>query len=59
VVRAAVLAAFDRIDYVEAVDPQTLEPLTEASADVLILVAAHLGATRLIDNLHLGHDARP
>jgi len=59
VVRAAVLAAFDRIDYVEAVDPETLEPLSGASDEVLILVAAHLGATRLIDNMHLGHDARP
>jgi len=59
VVRTSVLAAFDRIDYVEAVDPETLEPLVSASDDVLILVAAHLGATRLIDNLRLGHDARP
>jgi pantoate--beta-alanine ligase len=59
VVRAAVRATFDRIDYVEAVDPETLEPLTEARDSVLILVAAHLGVTRLIDNMLLGHDTRP
>jgi pantoate--beta-alanine ligase len=58
-VRAAVAATFDRIDYVEAVDPETLEPLHEAHEQVLILVAAQLGSTRLIDNLVLGHDARP
>lgn len=50
---------FDRIDYVECADPSTLDPC-EAPADrQVILVAAHLGATRLIDNLELGRDARP
>ncbi|MEY4510741.1 MAG: hypothetical protein RLZZ450_2863 [Pseudomonadota bacterium] len=58
-VQSAVRAEFDRVDYIEAVDPQTLEPLSEPQDDLLILVAAHLGNTRLIDNLRLGHDARP
>lgn len=57
--RGEIEAAFDRIDYVEAVHPESLEPLSGQSEAVLILVAAHLGTTRLIDNLQLGHDARP
>ncbi|HEX5655749.1 MAG TPA: pantoate--beta-alanine ligase [Polyangiales bacterium] len=57
--RAEIEAAFDRIDYVEAVHPDTLEPLETPSDAQLILVAAHVGKTRLIDNLWLGHDARP
>jgi pantoate--beta-alanine ligase len=58
-VREPIAAAFDRIDYVEAVHPETLEPLTGESEDILLLVAAHLASTRLIDNLVLGQDARP
>lgn len=57
--RAPIAAAFDRIDYVEAVDPDTLEPLVGAHERVLLLVAAHLGTTRLIDNLRLDTEARP
>jgi pantoate--beta-alanine ligase len=57
--REPIAAAFDRIDYVEAVHPDTLEPLVGASEDVLLLIAAHLGTTRLIDNLQLGVDGRP
>jgi pantoate--beta-alanine ligase len=57
--REPIESTFDRIDYVAAVDPDSLEPLEADSARVLLLVAAHLGATRLIDNLELGRDARP
>lgn len=57
--RAPVESAFDRIDYLSAVDPETLEPLEAAGERVLLLVAAHLGSTRLIDNLELGVDTRP
>ncbi|MDB4989787.1 MAG: Pantoate--beta-alanine ligase [Myxococcaceae bacterium] len=57
--RAPIEAAFDRIDYVAAVDPETLEPIEGQAEAQLILVAAQLGATRLIDNLVLGQDARP
>jgi pantoate--beta-alanine ligase len=56
---ARIAARFDRIDYVAAVDPDSLEPLVQPSERVLLLVAAHVGTTRLIDNLLLGHDARP
>ena len=39
-----------RIDYLEAVDPNTLEPVTELNSPMLIAVAAWVGTTRLIDN---------
>ncbi len=58
-VRERVTTKFDRIDYVEAVHPETLEPLTGPHEQQVLLVAAHLGTTRLIDNLQLGHDERP
>ncbi len=57
--REPIAQLFDRIDYVAAVDPETLEPLEAERDQVLLLVAAHLGATRLIDNLVLGSDPRP
>src|SRR3989344_3510782 len=56
---AALLAAgFRKVDYVEARVPETLERLGPgpASGPVRVLGAAHLGRTRLIDNLG---DARP
>ena len=52
-------ACFDRIDYVAAVDPTTLCPPASSANRVLIASAAHLGSTRLIDNVVLGEDARP
>jgi pantoate--beta-alanine ligase len=58
-VRAPIEAAFDRIDYVEARHPESLEALEGASEDIVVLVAAHLGTTRLIDNCVLGRDPRP
>jgi pantoate--beta-alanine ligase len=42
-----------RIDYVEAVDPATLEPVTEMRGPVLVAVAAFVGPTRLIDNVRI------
>lgn len=42
-----------RIDYVEVVDPETLAPLSEAQANMAVLVAVRLGRTRLIDNIVL------
>jgi len=49
----------DRVDYVAAVDPDTLNAPGGTSDALLIAVAAHLGATRLIDNVVLGSDPRP
>ena len=42
-----------RIDYLEIVDAGTLQPVTQAGADSVIVVAAFFGQTRLIDNLRL------
>jgi len=42
-----------RIDYVEAVSLETLEPVAEIRGDVLISLAAFFGSTRLIDNIRL------
>jgi pantoate--beta-alanine ligase len=40
-----------RVQYAAAVDPETLRPLETVAGRVLLAVAAHLGSTRLIDNL--------
>jgi len=42
-----------RIDYVEVVDPDTLLPVNDVSDGALLAIAAHVGKTRLIDNLLL------
>jgi len=42
-----------RIDYVEAVDPETLEPVAEVRGDALVALAVFIGSTRLIDNVRL------
>lgn len=51
-----ILSAGDtlEIDYIELVDAETLEHISEASSkDVLVAVAAKVGETRLIDNIIL------
>jgi len=45
-----------RLDYFEIVDPDTLEPIEQASQPALVAVAAYVGTTRLIDNLLLGQN---
>lgn len=40
-----------RLDYLEMVDPETLESLPLISKPTLAAVAAHVGKTRLIDNI--------
>jgi pantoate--beta-alanine ligase len=42
-----------RLDYVEIVDPDTLDPVERISGTTLIAVAAYVGSTRLIDNIIL------
>ena len=42
-----------RLDYLEIVDPETLDPVAEVGGPALGAVAAFLGTTRLIDNLVL------
>lgn len=41
-------------EYIELVDPDTLEPLDEAREGAVLAVAARVGNTRLIDNVILG-----
>jgi pantoate--beta-alanine ligase len=47
---AALAAAGVRADYVELVDPDTLEALAELDRPALLLLAARVGQVRLIDN---------
>ncbi len=42
-----------RIDYVEVVDPDSLDAVENAGRGALVAVAAFLGTTRLIDNIQL------
>ena len=46
-------APLARIDYLELVHSETLQPLVTVGPDSLIAVAAFFGQTRLIDNLRL------
>jgi pantoate--beta-alanine ligase len=43
-----------RADYLEMVDPDTLEPVEEINSPTLVAVAGFVGTTRLIDNIVLG-----
>jgi pantoate--beta-alanine ligase len=53
---ARVLARASRgmIDYIEVVDDETLEPVTELTRPTLLAIAVKFSATRLIDNTVLG-----
>ncbi len=42
-----------RLDYLEIIDPDTLEPVDRVTRPALAAVAAYVGSTRLIDNLLL------
>jgi len=42
-----------RVDYVEIVDRDTLDPVPDVSRGALVAVAAFVGSTRLIDNIVL------
>jgi len=49
--RSRLTASFDKLDYLEIVDPATLKPLVRPQAEMAALGAAFLGKTRLIDNV--------
>lgn len=51
--RAALASAGARVDYVEIVEPESLQPVLRAEPGSRMLVAAYLGPTRLIDNAAL------
>lgn len=42
------------LDYVGLVDPESLEPVEQARVGSLLMVAARVGTTRLLDNVWLG-----
>jgi len=42
-----------RIDYVEIVDPEELQPIEKITDEALIALAVYCGGTRLIDNLKI------
>lgn len=42
-----------RLEYVELVDPDTMQPIDRVDGTGLLAIAAHVGTTRLIDNLLL------
>jgi pantoate--beta-alanine ligase len=63
IARAPIEARFDAIDYVALADAESLEALAKPGGGALLgprpavmLVAARIGSTRLIDNAVLGHD---
>jgi pantoate--beta-alanine ligase len=51
--RERLAAAGARVDYVEIVHPETLAPVARAEPGSVMLVAAFVGTTRLIDNVRL------
>ncbi len=53
ITRAISEAPLARIDYVEIVDPHTLQPVSRADKACLFAAAVFFGRTRLIDNLLL------
>ena len=54
---ARIEAAGFRPDYLEVRHALTLQPAQADDRDLVILVAAYLGTTRLIDNVHLNIDS--
>jgi pantoate--beta-alanine ligase len=50
---AVALAPSARLDYAQIVDAETLEPVNDVQRGNVALIAAHVGETRLIDNLIL------
>jgi pantoate--beta-alanine ligase len=57
--RAELLAREVEPEYVELVDPETLLPLEELARESLLVLAARVGETRLIDNAILRPTAAP
>lgn len=39
-----------KIDYISVVDANTMQPVEEINAPVLVAMAVYIGSTRLIDN---------
>jgi pantoate--beta-alanine ligase len=52
--KAAFTGKVVALDYLEIVDPETLEAVAAIDGEALVAVAAFVGATRLIDNIVVG-----
>lgn len=50
---AAIESPLNRVDYLELVDPETLQPLSDPAGPALLAAAVFYGEVRLIDNLLL------
>lgn len=59
VARAVIEPTVDRIDYVELRDADTLAAIARLEKNGVLLVAAHVGRARLIDNLRIALVDRP
>ncbi len=46
-------AGFEKVDYFVLVDRQTLQPVAELNVPSVLLAAARLGSTRLLDNMEI------
>jgi pantoate--beta-alanine ligase len=50
-IRRELEAAGLRVDYVDAIDPETMTPVTDVATGTALAAAVRAGATRLIDNV--------
>jgi len=50
-VQALLAAGFDKVEYLDVVDAESLAPIEHVAGPARIVVAARLGRTRLIDNV--------
>ncbi len=54
------MSAFDvEPEYIELVQPDTLDPVVRLEQPALLAIAARIGATRLIDNVILSSNSQP
>lgn len=49
---------YTRVDYVEFVDPETLESVNEITGPTLLALAVYVGLARIVDNAILDRDGR-
>ena len=49
--QALLAAGFDKVEYLDVVDAESLAPIEHVAGPARIAVAARLGRTRLIDNV--------
>jgi pantoate--beta-alanine ligase len=59
IARTIIESSADQIDYVACAHPERLVPCKSGEDRFVLLVAARVGSTRLIDNVELGLDPRP